>query len=445
MSERAKGDSPGYRPRLEVVETRLESGLRVLAARLPTHRTAVAVHTRTGSRFEPADLGGVSHFLEHMLHRGTPSHPSAYALALAFEELGSELGAATYVDHGILYTEAPHENLEAVIDVLGEVVKSPIYTEIETERAIVREEILETLNDKGEPVDADELLARLAFPDHPLGLPITGSISALDRFDVATLRRFHAEHYGAEGMVVSVCGPIDPERVTRAVERAFAGLPRHTKLEDRVPPPLVGPRLAYVTDPGSQTAVRLAFRAPAERDPLESATELLVRVLSDGASTRLYHVVCDQRGLAYDVSATYEAFADSGLLELAADAAPERVIPLLEAFFGVVRDLAAHGPSPAEVERVKRRFVWHTRVLFDSPLDVVEFLGLAALTDTSRDPWERAAEIERVPLAEVHRAARELFVPNNLALAVVGQLGKKRQKELEELTASFGVRTAKAN
>ena len=431
----------GTRLPLPLVETRLDSGLRVLTAPLSTNRAALAVHVRTGSRFEPPELGGVSHFLEHMLHRGTPNYPSAYALALAFEELGSELGAATYVDHGILYTEAPPENLEAVIAVLGEVVRSPIYTEIETERGIVREEILETLNDKGEPVDADELLARLAFPEHALGRPITGTIAALDRFDVSTLRRFHEEHYGAESTVVSVSGPIDPARITRAVERAFAGLPRHSTLPDRPPAPLVGPRVAYVADPGSQTAVRLAFRAPAERDPLEPATEILSRVLSDGASTRLYHVVCDQRGLVYDISATYEAFADSGLLEFAADAAPERVIPLLETLFGVVRDLSENGPSAEEVLRVKRRFAWHTRALFDSPLDVVEFLGLAALTDTTRDPWDRVAELERVPLEEVHRAAREVFTPENLALAVVGQLGKKRQKELEELAQRFGAGT----
>lgn len=426
------------RERLNLASTTLDSGLRIQCAPLPaTHRAAIAVHVRTGSRFEPPELGGVSHFLEHMLHRGTPTHPSAHALALAFEELGSELGAATYVDHAMLYAEAPPENVDSVLTLLGEVVRSPIFSDIEIERGIVREEILESLNDRGEPVNADELVLALSFPNHGLGRPITGAIEALDRFDAPTLIRFHREHYGAESMVVTVTGRVDPERATASVARAFAGLPRHPVPQDAPPPPLGGPRFGYVADPGSQTAVRIAFRAPSETSASEPATELLVRVLCDGMSTRLYHAICDERGLAYDVSATYEAFADSGLLSIAADCAPVRVEALLEALYGVLRDLRERGPTAAELAKAKRRYLWHTNAMFDSPLEVAEFLGLGALTGVSTDPWERAAQLDRVPLEDVHRAAREVFTADGLALAVVGQLGKRQRQSVERLTSAF--------
>lgn len=426
------------RARLTLDENTLASGLRVLCAPLPaTHRAAVAVYVRTGSRFEPPELGGVSHFLEHMLHRGTPAHPSAHALALAFEELGSELGAATYVDHALLSAEAPLENLGAVIDLLGQVVKSPIFSAIEIERGIVREEILESLNDRSEPISADELVVALSFPNHGLGRPITGTIDSLERFDVPTLERFHREHYGARSMVVSVSGPVDSEQVFRNVERSFADLPSGNVPTDAPPAPLDGPRFAYVKEAGSQSAVRLAFRAPGERDPLEPAADLLLRTVDDGMSTRLYHSVCDERGLSYDVSASYEAFADSGLFALAGDSAHERVEALLEALYGIVRELRDNGPNEAELTKAKRRYAWHVNAIFDSPLDLAAFLGLGALTGVSRTPWERADQLAAVDRALVHEAARKIFDPSALAVAIVGQLSPKQRRGIERLNATF--------
>lgn len=428
------------RARLRLAKSQLESGLRVLCAPLPaTHRAAVTVHVRTGSRFEPPELGGVSHFLEHMLHRGTPRYPSAHELALAFEELGSELGAATYVDHAELSAEAPPENLEAVIALLGEVVTQPVFSGIEIERGIVREEILESLNERGESISADELVVALAFPNHGLGRPITGALSALERFDVPTLTRFHREHYRAASMVVSVAGPVDTDVVERAVARAFASVPRGDVDPDTPPPPVDGPRFRYVADPGSQTAVRLAFRAPGEVDELEPATELLLRVLDDGMSTRLYHYVCDERGLSYDVSASYEAFSDSGLFALAGDAAPERVEALLDALFTVITDLAERGPEPREIEKAKRRFAWHTAAMLDSPLGLASFLGLGELTGVCPTPWERAEQLARVTREDVHRAAREVFSRRGMAVAVVGQLTSKQRRTIERRALAFGV------
>jgi predicted Zn-dependent peptidase len=372
-----------------------------------------------------------------MLHRGTPRYPSAHALALAFEELGSDLEAVIYVDHAVLSSEAPPENLEAVIDLLGEVVRAPIFSEIEIERGIVREEILDSLNDRGESVSADELVVALAFPEHPLGRPITGTLASVERFDLALLQRFHREHYVTENMVVSVCGPIDSARVTAAVERAFAGIPRTGVATAAPPEAFSGPRFGYVADPGSKTAVRIGLRAPGEADPLERATELLVRVLHDGMSTRLYHAICDERGLSYDASASYEAFSDSGLLVLSSDSAPERIEALLEAMFAVTHELSDSGPTDTEVEKAKRRFAWQSEAMFDDPLDLAEYLGLGALTGVCTTPWERSAELARVRTSEVHAAARALFVPERLALAIVGQLNARQRRAVERLTTSF--------
>jgi len=424
--------------RFELRETRLPSGLRVVCAPLPhTHRAAVTLHVSSGSRFEPPELGGVSHFLEHMLHRGTERHRSAHALALAFEELGSELGAATYVDHAVLSAGAPPAHLDAVIALLGDVVRTPMFTGIDIERGIVREEILESLNEDGQPVDADELTMSLAFPDHGLGRPIAGTIAALNRFDVPTLQRFHAAHYAVETMVVSVAGPIDEARVLQAVDAAFAGLPSAEVPHDAPPTPAQGPRFGYVEDAGSQTALRVTFRAPSENDALEPAAELLLRVLDDGMSTRLYHRVCDERGLAYDVSAAYEAFADTGLFSISSDCAHGRAEELLSELFAVAREVREGGPEPRELEKAKRRFSFQMQSLFDDPLELAAFVGLGALTGVARTPEEREAQLLSTTASDVARAARAVFTADNLVVAAVGQLTPKRRRALERLVSAF--------
>ena len=154
------------------VEAKLANGLRVSAVRMPhVRRSVIDIHTRIGSRFESAADNGISHFLEHMLHRGTERYPSAHALAFAFETLGGALSAMTYVDHGALSLGAPPENLSELVRILAEVLLQPIFSGLDVEKGIVREEILESLDEDGRSVDADTLLRALAFPNHPLGFP----------------------------------------------------------------------------------------------------------------------------------------------------------------------------------------------------------------------------------------------------------------------------------
>src|SRR5262245_2102752 len=161
----------------------LPNGLRVVLVPQPSvHRAVAALYLRVGSRFEtPAD-NGVSHFLEHMVFRGTSSLPTAHDQALAFERLGGTLYAATHVDHGLMSVALPPRNLTPVLDLLGQVTVEPRFSDIEIERGIVREEILEDLDDDGRDIDADNLSRALIYDKHPLGYTITGGIDALGRF-----------------------------------------------------------------------------------------------------------------------------------------------------------------------------------------------------------------------------------------------------------------------
>src|SRR5579864_8023638 len=187
----------------------LHNGLRVVAAPLAQlHRAHVALWVRVGSRFEAPTENGISHFLEHMIYRGTRRVPSAHAVNLAFEALGGSLFASTQVDHGIFSLTLPPESLEEACGLFGEVLSEPAFRDIDIERGIVLEEILEDLDDEGREVDADNLSLALIYGDHPLGFTITGSEAHVRAFDEGMLRAHHGKHYTADNVVVSFSGAV---------------------------------------------------------------------------------------------------------------------------------------------------------------------------------------------------------------------------------------------
>src|ERR1700736_3047265 len=168
----------------------LGNGLHVVVAPLPhLHRAHVALWARSGSRFETSKENGISHFLEHMIYRGTRRVPSAHAVNLAFERLGGSLFASTQVDHGIFSLTLPPESLDEASGLFGEVLLQPAFRDIDIEKGIVLEEILEDLDDEGRQVDADNLSRALIYEEHPLGFTITGGDSHVRSFDEVSLRR----------------------------------------------------------------------------------------------------------------------------------------------------------------------------------------------------------------------------------------------------------------
>jgi predicted Zn-dependent peptidase len=395
------------------------------------------LHTLVGSRYEAREVNGISHFLEHMLHRGTRRYPSAHELALALEERGAALAAATYIDHGVLSTAMPVSSLDSVMPIIGEILREPVYSGIDVEKGIVREEILETLDEDGALVDGDYLMRRHMFGEHALGFPITGTIETLDTFDADLLKAHHRAHYIAESTVLTLAGPLDFDQWLPAAERAFGDLPSGTPPVGSPPPPQTEAHFGYTKYPGSQTSLRVGFRAPSDGDRDEPATELLLRVIDDGMATRLYHQICDARGLCYDVSAGYEAYSDSGLVDFAADTAHERASTVLEELLAVTRSLRDAGPSDAELLKAKARYGWQLEEMQDHAAELSGFFGLAELAGGARTPDERFEQLSCVTREQVQNVAERIFRRENLSAVAVGSLPRKTQELLRKSIENY--------
>jgi predicted Zn-dependent peptidase len=418
----------------------LPSGLRVVLVPMPSvHRAVASLYLRVGSRFESAQDNGISHFLEHMVFRGTASLPSAHDQALAFERLGATLYAATHVDHGLMTVSVPPTNLRKVLALLGEVTVSPRFTEIEVERGIVREEILEDLDDDGREIDADNLARTLMYDQHALGFTITGGIETLGRFDERLLRAHHARHYTGANAVLCLAGNLgDTGELVRTAERCFEAMPRGQKVG--ITPPPDGQkkaRFSFVENTSSQTDLRIAFRARSEHDPREPAVEMLLRVLDDGMSTRLYERICDRLGLCYDVSGMFEAYEDDGVLDVAAGVAHERALQVTREIFSLLKDVAAHGPTEAELEKARDRHAWSVEAMLDDAEAVAGFYGLAALAGIARTPTSRHEHLAQVTGEDVRAAAESVFRADRMSVVAVGLLSEAEERKLEKLVKAF--------
>jgi len=419
---------------LKAETLQLDNGLVAGAAVLPRlHRAVIAAQVRVGPAYERARDNGVSHFLEHMLFRGTPVHPSAYQLASAFEALGGTLEAATAEDYGFLQICVPPESVEAALSTFCDVLTEPLLSEIDVERDIVREEILEGLDDEGRDIDASSRCRRLCFGDHPLGFPITGTLDALESFDRDLLAAHHARHYTGKNLTVMVSGPIDTPLIFDRVSERLGRLEPGSLPKSRAPEPQRETRFGFFKHKSSQTALSLCYRAPGRGSPLEPATEMLLRVLDDGMSTRLYHRICDQLGLCYDAGAGYQAFAESGVVELQAETAHDRALSLLRELLHVTGELAAEGPRVDELERARRRSKWQFQTMLDEPEAVAHFFAHERLEGSERTPAERCEQLCDVSLEQLRESAQHIFHPTQLSVAAMGLQNNKQQAELERL------------
>ncbi len=417
----------------------LANGLRVVVSPQPQlHRSHVALYVKVGSRFESPPTNGLSHFLEHMLYRGTSRLPHAHDVNLAFESLGGYLYAATQADFGVFSVTLPSESLREATLLFGEVLRDPTFADIEIEKEIVCEEILEDLDDEGRQIDADNLSRELIYPSHPLGYTITGDEKRVRSFDLPMLRDHHAKHYTAASSVLAFSGKVDFDEAFALAEAAFGKLPAGTPITS--PSPVhtqKKPRARIVENVSSQTELRVCYRGVGENTGHRPAMDMLMRILDDGMSTRLYHRVCDDKGLCYDVSATYDGYEDDGVLDFAAGCQHTRTSIVTREILDLMRELAKDGPTEEELAKARRRNAWEVQGVFDSPEDLAGFYAGGLLFDRFETPEGRLAANSAVTREQVRALAEMVAQPDRLNVLAVGLLEDGEDGRLTDVVKGY--------
>jgi predicted Zn-dependent peptidase len=342
-----------------VRRTVLPNGLRVLTESIPAMRSvSFGVWVGIGSRDETPALSGVSHFLEHLLFKGTRTR-SALDISAQIEAVGGETNAFTAKEYTCYYARVLDADLPMAIEVVCDLVTDSILAEadVETERGVILEEIAMHDDEPGDEVH--DVFTEAVYGSHPLGRQISGTVETISALTRKQINTFYRKRYTPETMVVAAAGNLDHGQVVKAVRAAFdrAGLvtPATPAPRRRTGPrvPVRGGQVAVRNKDTEQAHVVLGCAGYPRQDDRRFAMGALNNVLGGGMSSRLFQQIREQRGLAYSVYSYTSQYADTGLFAVYAGCAPGKVEEVLALTRDELARVAADGVTDTEVERGK--------------------------------------------------------------------------------------------
>ncbi len=415
---------------------RLPNGLRVCTVEVPhLHSAAVALYVRAGSRYESARDNGLSHFVEHMLFRGSERFRDSLALNSVIEDRCGMLNGETGRDYSLYQLSLHPGDVGGALEILGDLFAAPRFTDIDLERAIVLEEILDDFDERGRRINSDDLSRETAWPGHPLGFSITGPESNIRRFTRADVVRHFRRFYGAKNMVLCVAGPLKRGQVLAQARRGFGALMPGRRVEP-VPAPhgVPGPRLRTVSTDSSQAEVQVLFQALPDRDRAYTALVALMRILDDGMSTRLHYRVCDQKGLAYHVNAGLDPLYDTALMEISAACAPAKLPALVQEIVTILREFRTQLVSDHELDKCKRRYARDLEAGYDDVDGLCSWFGGTWLFfPRVRTPAQRYARMAAVTARQIRQVAQRVLRPERLVAVAVGSLDRGLNRRVERI------------
>jgi predicted Zn-dependent peptidase len=404
--------------------TRLDSGLRVVTEALPTLRSvSVGFWVGVGSRDEHDSELGASHFLEHLLFKGTANR-SAAEIAHAVESVGGDMNAFTAQEMTAFYVRVPDEQLDLAIDILAEVVWAAALRagDVDAERNVILEEL--HMRDDAPDDLVHELFAHAMFPDHPLGREVLGTQQSIEDMTREQIARFHDRHYRPSVIVVAAAGNLTHDRVVDRLARHGEALESGPDVElsrsvEGLSP--AWPR-AVLTKPVEQVHVVMGTRGISREDPDRYALTVLNQALGGGMSSRLFQEVRERRGLAYAVYSYRVAYVETGAFGVYAGTAPGRAAETIDVvgteLDRVIRDAGIGGD---ELTDAKSHLKGSMALSLETSNSRMHRLGSSELMlGEALSLDEIAARVDAVTPDDVARVVDRLFSSGARTLAVVG-------------------------
>ncbi len=405
----------------DVQLTTLPNGVRVISSPMAhVQSVATGIWLGAGSRHETKAQGGASHFLEHLLFKGTPKR-SALEISQAIEGRGGYLNAFTQQESTCYYARAGFDRLKQSFDVLADMVLNAKCTEedVEKERQVILEEMLMYRDQPHQYVQ--ELLEESVWPAHPVGRAIIGTEASIGAMTAADIRAYKAAKYVAPAMVVAFSGSVEHDRCVDLVAGWFAGLPRGRQPKavrfDNAGRQVRGKGLAREIE---QTHLALGIRLFGRHDDQRHVLRVLNTVLGENMSSRLFQVVREKHGLAYSIQSGTQLFEETGMLQISAGLDRRRSAKALDLVLREMDRFRTRAVSAGELRRAKDYMVGQLRLGLESTSHQMMWIGDNILSyGRFIDPAETIAGIEQVTAEEIRALAVACFVRERMSIALI--------------------------
>lgn len=403
--------------------TTLDNGLRLLTAHIPGMRSAsVAFFLRVGSRYEPDSIAGISHFIEHMLFKGSQRYPTARLISEAIEGVGGMFNGSTGKELTSYTARVPGEHLPVVLDVLADMIRHSLFdaAEIEKERTVIIEELRASRDDPQEW--SNLLIDEIMWPHLPLGRDDAGFEETVANIQRAQMLEYLDTHYRPNALVMSVTGNIDPEQVIGTVQRLFSEWEPGTlqnwqeslPVRDTLPVSLIKKDI-------EQANICLATLGSSYTSPDYYTILLINAILGDGMSSRLFQSIREEKGLAYDIGSYFNSYAETGNLVVSAGVEPAQTEKAVLAILEELARLSGTLVPADELERAKAYVRGGILLGLEGTQQVAAWLaGQECLRDAVMEVDELIERINQITAEDIQRVAQRCFDPAWRRLVVIG-------------------------
>jgi len=403
--------------------TVLPNGLIVLTERMEHLRSvAMGVWIKSGSRCEAAEINGISHFVEHMLFKGTRSR-SAQSIAREMDSIGGNLDAFTGKETICFNVKSLADHVPIALDVLADLVLNPTFAskEIERERGVILEEI--KIDEDNPDVLVHELFTQNFWKDHPLGKPILGTTQTVGRLDQQKLFDYHVGRFLGGNMVFSAAGNLEHDQFVEAVAQKFAPLSPGEATQQMQTPQASARILLRNKKSLEQVQLCMGVPAPPITDNHRYATLILNTVLGGGMSSRLFQTVREERGLAYSIYSDLSPYSDTGSLCVYAGTSAGKALEVVDLVLAEFRSLKEVLLGDEELTRAKDQLKGNILMGLESSNSRMANLARQEMYFHQFFTAEEViARIDAVAAEQVQEMARCLFVPDRIAVTLLGRL-----------------------
>jgi predicted Zn-dependent peptidase len=411
--------------------TVLPNGLIVLTERMEQVRSvAMGVWIKSGSRCEAAEINGISHFVEHMLFKGTRSR-TAQHIAREMDSIGGNLDAFTGKETICFNVKSLADHVPIALDVVADLVLNPIFasSDIERERGVILEEI--KIDEDNPDVLVHELFTQNFWKDHPLGKPILGTTTTVGGLDQQKLFDYHTGSFRGGNMVFSAAGDLEHDQFVEAVAQKFSAMPPGEAAHEQQTPQASARILLRNKKSLEQVQLCLGVPSPAITDDNRYATLILNTVLGGGMSSRLFQTIREERGMAYAIYSDLSPYSDTGALCVYAGTSAEKAIEVIDLVLAEFRKLKEVPLTSEELTRAKDQLKGNILMGLESSSSRMANLARQEMYFHQFFTVEEViARIEAVTSEQIQGMAQRLFVSDRIAVTLLGRLtGIKLDRE----------------